>query len=162
MDLTDDQKQKVKEWVSQGLNLSQIQQKLAEEFQLSLTYLDVRFLIDDLDLEIVDKKSSPSPHDDLPSAAGEPAGGPKTDDAGFADLEPAGQDGVSVELDRVTKPGSVVSGKVTFSDGKTTNWALDQTGRLMLEGADQGYKPSDADLQAFQQELSRQLQQQGF
>ncbi len=163
MDLTDEQKRKVSEWVSEGLDLSEIQQNLREEFELSLTYLDVRFLVDDLDLELKDAKRKPSAHDDLHAqpAAQQPAdSGAET--AEFADLEPAGQDGVTVEVDRVTKPGAVVSGKVTFSDGKASNWALDQTGRLVLEGADEGYKPSQEDLQAFQQELSRQLQQQGF
>ncbi len=157
MDLTEEQKQKVAAWITEGLNLSQIQQKLNEELDLPLTYLDVRFLIDDLNLEIQDKASAPSPNDDL-----KPPPATKTDEAGFADLEPAGQEGVTVELDRVTKPGAVVSGQVTFSDGKTTGWALDQMGRIMLEGAAEGYKPSPEDLQAFQQELSRQLQSQGF
>ncbi len=162
MDLTEEQKQKISEWISEGLNLSRIQQRLNEEFQLSLTYLDLRFLIDDLNLEIPDTQPKPSPHDALDSNAAAPRKEPKTDDAGFADLEPAGQDGVTVEVDRVTKPGAVVSGQVTFSDGKSSAWALDQSGRLMLEGAEEGYKPSQEDLQAFQQELSRQLQKQGF
>ena len=157
MDLTEEQKKKVADWVAEGLNLSQIQQKLREEFDLPITYLDLRFLIDDLNLEVKERQDAPSPHDDLNAKEA-----PRTDDAGFADLEPAGQDGVTVELDRVNKPGAVVSGKVTFSDGKTTGWALDQAGRIMLEGAAEGYKPSPEDLQAFQQELSRQLQEQGF
>ncbi len=162
MDLTDEQKQKVTEWVSQGLNLSDIQKKLDEEFSVSLTYLDIRFLIDDLNLEIPENEPKPSANDDLQGDGEAKPQEPKTDDSGFADLEPAGREGVAVELDRITKPGAVVSGKVTFSDGKSSNWALDQAGRLMLEGAEQGYKPSQEDLQAFQQELSRQLQQQGF
>ncbi len=162
MDLTDEQKEKIRGWLSQGLNLSQIQQKLTEEYKLALTYLDLRFLIDDLDLEIPETQPKPSPHDDLNAPPAPGSREPKTDESGFADLEPAGQDGVSVEVDRVTKPGAVVSGKVTFSDGKTTSWALDQTGRLMLEGAEAGYKPSQEDLEAFQHELSRQLQKQGF
>ncbi len=162
MDLTDEQKKHVREWLSQGMSLSEIQQKLREDFQLAITYLDLRFLIDDLNLEIPDTKPKPSAYDDLETGGARAGQEAKTDDAGFADLEPAGRDGVTVEVDRVTKPGAVVSGKVTFSDGKTTAWALDQMGRLVLEGADAGYKPSQEDLEAFQQELSRQLQKQGF
>jgi len=35
---------------------------------------------------------------------------------------PAGLSGVKVELDRVVRPGTVVSGTVTFSDGTAGKW----------------------------------------
>jgi hypothetical protein len=55
-----------------------------------------------------------------------------------------------------------VSGNVTFSDGVTGKWALDQHGRLMLDTPTKGYQPTPADVQAFQRELQVQLQRQGF
>lgn len=54
MSLTPEQKQAVASWVAAGDNLSAVQQKLREQFQLSLTYRDVRFLVDDLDLTLKD------------------------------------------------------------------------------------------------------------
>lgn len=54
MNLTPEQKQTVASWVAAGDNLSVIQKKLAEDFKLSLTYRDVRFLVDDLNLELKD------------------------------------------------------------------------------------------------------------
>ncbi len=69
---------------------------------------------------------------------------------------------VTVEIDRVLRPGSVVSGTVTFSDGVSGKWALDQTGRLMLDTGQPGYQPSAPDVQTFQRELSKQLQRHGF
>ena len=60
------------------------------------------------------------------------------------------------------RPGAVVSGTVVFSDGVTGKWALDQQGRLMLDTSQPGYKPVPADVQAFQRELSAQLQRHGF
>ncbi|MSU69464.1 MAG: hypothetical protein EXS39_01540 [Opitutaceae bacterium] len=54
MSLTPEQKQAVTGWVAAGDNLSVVQQKLSEQFQLSLTYRDVRFLVDDLNLALRD------------------------------------------------------------------------------------------------------------
>ena len=52
MSLTPEQKQTVATWVAAGDSLSTIQKKLGEHFKLSLTYMDVRFLVDDLGLEL--------------------------------------------------------------------------------------------------------------
>ena len=105
--------------------------------------MDVRFLVDDLDLDLVDeerlylmlntvlKQGATSPEDPLESK-----------DAG----------GVQVELDTVTPPGAMASGSVTFSM-TAKKWTLDQFGRLGLSGGDEGYKPSDEDVMEFQKQL---------
>src|SRR5476649_2532733 len=54
MTLTPEQQQAVSAWVAAGDNLSAVQKKLAEQFKLSMTYRDVRFLVDDLNLELKD------------------------------------------------------------------------------------------------------------
>src|SRR5437588_13045064 len=54
MTLSPEQKQAVSSWVAAGDNLSAVQKKLTEQFKLSLTYRDVRFLVDDLNLELKD------------------------------------------------------------------------------------------------------------
>src|SRR5882672_8016892 len=54
MSLTPEQKQTVASWVAAGDNLSAVQKKLADQFKISLTYRDVRFLVDDLDLALKD------------------------------------------------------------------------------------------------------------
>ena len=48
MSLTPEQKQAVASWVAAGDNLSLVQKKLTEQFKVSMTYMDVRFLVDDL------------------------------------------------------------------------------------------------------------------
>jgi hypothetical protein len=200
MPLSPEQKQAVAAWAAAGDNLAIIQKKLSEQFKLSLTYMDVRFLVDDLGLELKNTAPKVDPAADLakvrpaqpaPSekkgglldklkkavgagddVTGEP-GGPdavEDDEAGLAadnvdDLAgaaPAGAGGVKVDLDRVVRPGAVVSGSVTFSDGTSGKWAMDQSGRLMLDTGKKGYQPPAADVQTFQRELSRQLQQHGF
>src|SRR5471032_736232 len=54
MTLTPEQKTAVTSWVTAGDNLSVVQKKLTEQFKLSLTYRDVRFLVDDLELTLKD------------------------------------------------------------------------------------------------------------
>ncbi len=50
--LTPEQKQAIAGWIAAGDNLSTVQKKLSDQFKLSLTYMDVRFLVDDLGLEL--------------------------------------------------------------------------------------------------------------
>ena len=64
---------------------------------------------------------------------------------------------VRVTVDVVTVPGTMVSGKVTFTDGVTAGWYLDQMGQLGLSGVDRTYQPPEADVAAFQRELQRAL-----
>jgi hypothetical protein len=197
MSLTPEQKQAVAGWVAAGDNLSAIQKKLVEQFKLSLTYRDVRFLVDDLDLSLKDAAPKVDTSDVSKAAAaaptsaaadragkkgfldkakeklglgkGETAGEeaePVGDefDEGAEELPPAGGGNVKVEVDKVTLiPGAVASGSVTFSDGVTGKWIVDQYGRPgFTEVSQPGYRPTPQDGQAFMRELSRTLQQRGF
>ena len=188
MSLTAEQKQTVASWVAAGDNLSAVQKKLSEQFKVSMTYRDVRFLVDDLNLELKDpapkvdtsdvSKGAPPKApakkgiiDQLKEKVGLAPGAVEEDDLPPEDLpeaaedfpaEPAGAGSVVVDLDRIVRPGFMVSGGVTFSDGVNGKWALDQQGRLMLETPQKGYQPSPTDVQAFQRELQLQLQKQGF
>ena len=69
---------------------------------------------------------------------------------------------VSLNVDQIARPGAMVSGKVTFSDGKGAEWYFDQSGRLGLVPQEQGYRPSAADLQQFQAALDSELSKLGF
>jgi len=157
--LTDIQKTTVKTWIEEGCGLNDIQRRLASEFQLNLTYMDVRFLIIDLGLAVKEKKvAEPIQNLKAPAAAAPAAGsaaplGPDSDLAGG---------GLQVDVDRITRPGSVISGTVTFSDGVAAKWMLDQQGRLGLDAGKPGYRPSQEDLQEFQMILSQKLQSQGY
>ncbi len=74
----------------------------------------------------------------------------------------AGAGKVKVKVDQIARPGAVASGSVTFSDGNTASWYLDQFGRLGLAPQKQGYKPPATDLQEFQVELQNELAKMGF
>src|SRR2546428_11697321 len=118
MNLDESQKKKVSAWIAEGLKLSDIQKRLAAELNLSLTYMDVRLLVDDLKLTPKDverakpvEKTAAQTGVVSDSATGV---GPSTPQAG---KKKGGTGGVSVSVDQVARPGSVVSGSVTFSDG---------------------------------------------
>ena len=70
--------------------------------------------------------------------------------------------GVAVTVDQLTRPGAIVSGKVTFSDGNIADWYLDQMGRLGLAPQKQGYRPPAADVQQFQAALETELSRLGL
>ena len=164
MTLDDTQKQKVSQWIEEGLKLSEVQDRLSREFGLRLTYMEVRFLMDDLGMKLKDKpREAPA---DLSAAKATPPGAPqKLAPQPPGTAEPPGAapgSRVSVAVDQVARPGMLVSGKVTFSDGKVAEWYLDQMGRLGLSPREQGYKPSQDDLMDFQAELQNELARLGF
>lgn len=146
MSLTEDQRASISKWIEEGASLSDIQKRLKEEFQLSLTYLETRLLADDLKLRL---KEPERPIEPLPL--------PTPDKAASA---PGGK--VSVTIDQITRPGAMVSGRATFSDGQSAEWYLDQTGRLGLNPSTPGYRPSQQDVMDFQIELEKLARSQGF
>ncbi|MDP3070513.1 MAG: hypothetical protein Q8N18_09505 [Opitutaceae bacterium] len=196
MSLTPEQKAAVSTWVAAGDNLSAVQKKIIEQFKVSMTYRDVRFLVDDLNLELKDpapkvdtsdvsktpppvakpaaekpaaKKSPLEKAENLPAAAAD-AEAELADDPDALPPEdeleelPVGDSTVTVTVDKVTLiPGALAAGTVTFSDGVTGKWVIDQQYRPgFTEISQPGYRPSPADAQAFMQELSAQLQKRGF
>jgi hypothetical protein len=163
MNLNDAQKQRVAEWISQGLKLSDIQKRLADEFNLRLTYMDVRLLVDDLKLVPKDVERAKAPTPPTVPAPSAPPAKPISPLAGPAAPTPASPGSKpAVKVDTMTRPGAMVSGQVTFTDGQQAEWYIDQLGRLGIAAAKPGYKPPAADLQAFQLELEKELQKLGF
>jgi hypothetical protein len=158
MKLDDAQKQKVREWIEAGLSLSDIQNKLSAELEIRMTYMEVRFLVDDLGVKLKDKPVESAPPEFKPS----PAASEGKEKPAQATKEPGRAGGVTVVVDQVMRPGALVSGKVTFSDGKTADWYLDQMGRLGLVPKEKDYKPSQEDVMEFQTELQGELARQGF
>jgi hypothetical protein len=90
MTLTPEQQQAVSGWITAGDNLSAVQKKLAEQFQISMTYRDVRFLVDDLNLALKDPApkvdtSDVSKAQAVKPAASEPGRAAPAEKKGFFD-----------------------------------------------------------------------------
>jgi hypothetical protein len=162
MNLDEAQRKTVAGWIEQGLKLSEIQTKIGKEMGVTMTYMDVRFLIDDLKLQPKDPPPvAPAVIAPAPAAAGSgpaPVAPLAPEPAGV----PAGPGGVSVTVDQIARPGAVVSGRVKFSDGQGGAWLIDQMGRPGLVTDQQGYRPSPADIAEFQVQLQNELARMGF
>lgn len=152
MNLSEEHKKLVTSWIAAGASLSDVQRRLKEECQIGLTYMEVRFLVDDLNLQL---NEQPKQSEAVARLAEAKEQGEQERENAAA---PVPTSGVQVTLDTITKPQALVSGKVTFSDGETAEWMLDQTGRLGLNPSKPGYRPSQADIMSFQQELQRVVQ----
>jgi len=171
MTLDDSQKQAVRQWIDDGLKVADIQKKLADEFDISMTYMELRFLVADLgvlpkDPEPETPEETPTPEPEaIPSPEAEPPVPPANDLGELVDdgTDAAPQAGkVSISIDQLARPGMLVSGKVTFSDHQTAGWYLDQFGQLGLSPEQEGYKPSQTDLMEFQMALQSELSRKGF
>jgi hypothetical protein len=162
MNLDEAQRKKVAEWIGQGLKLSDIQNRLMSELGIGMTYMDVRLLVDDLKLtpkDIEPVKPRPSALT-APASESKPQPGARQSPASPAGT--SGPGGVSLSVDQIARPGAMVSGKVTFSDGNTAAWHFDQTGRLGLIPQVTGYRPPAADLQQFKVALEAELAKLGY
>ena len=140
--LSEEQKQALAKWAEEGASIADLQRRLKEEFSLSATYMDTRFLVLDLGLEIQEPE---------PEKEAEPAAEPEA----VAEDEAQGpaEGGVAVTVDEVAVPNALVSGKVVFSDGEKAIWMLDQMGRPSLDPDTAGYRPSEEDIMDFQVKL---------
>lgn len=157
----DEQKREVARWVAEGMGLSDIQKKINVDFSVVMTYMDVRFLVDDLDLTLVDEEEAVSNEDGTNEDGTDADGVPNPAPEDSPQESKAGA-GVQVELDTVNPPGSMASGSVVFSDGERKTWTVDQFGRLALSGGAEDYKPSEGDIAEFQKELDSALRGKGI
>jgi hypothetical protein len=139
--LTPDQVASLKQRATEGASMSDLQRHLKEDFGHTLTYMDTRFLILDLGIELIEETKAEDKKEEV---------------------KPVPTGVVNVTMDTLTLPGAMVSGKVTFSDGETAVWMLDQTGRPGLDPDTPGYRPSQEDVMEFQVQLRALIEKSGY
>ena len=122
--LSDEQIATIRSWAEDGDQLSDIQKRLGDELEIKVTYLETRFLLEDLGIEL---QTEPEPEEEEEEATEE---SPEADAAEGAEDETAGEGGVSVTVDKIQRPGAVISGRVDFGGGKTSAWWIDQNGSV--------------------------------
>lgn len=138
--LSDDQKNAIRQWAAEGAQMAEIQKRMNDLWQIRVTYMDTRFLILDLGITLkTEVKEEPQ----------------KEEPAAETDLD-AEAGAVRVSRDEIVIPGMMFSGKVQFSDGEKALWYVDESGRLGLDPDTSGYRPTQDDIVAFQTQL-RQL-----
>lgn len=131
--LTDDQSAQIKSWAAAGAQLADIQKKMNEELGIKITYMDTRFAVADLGIELVKEevKVEPKPEEVVKVPTGR----------------------VEATVDEVVRVGALRSGTVSFSDGEKALWMIDQEGRLTLDADTAGYNPDEEDVIKFQEQL---------
>jgi hypothetical protein len=180
MQLTDPQKDSVRQWAAAGASLSEIQTRLADELGLRMSFMDVRLLVLDLQVAIREKRSAEPPKPQAPVTADKPAEDdtPAGDDLDEEELSPeelaeldalekaepapAAKGGVTVEVSRLAQPGLALTGDVTFSDGVKAHWGITNRGELSLSAPDPAYRPTPEDVRDFQVKLRSLLSRQGY
>lgn len=143
--LSDDQKSSLHAWAAEGASIAELQKRIKEDFGIAITYMDARFLVLDLGIELRDspKEEAQPPLEDAPA-------------------KPVPTGVVTVTMDSLALPGALVSGKVSFSDGETAIWMLDQYGRPGLDADTPGYRPSPEDIVEFQKQLAELVRKSGY
>lgn len=154
MNFTKEQIVTIAQWVNDGATLADLQARIANEMGVKMTYMDVRFLVDDLDLTLADNKLE-VPQESVPAATENPV--PAENNS-----VPAATGSVSISVDPVQQAGVIVGGNVTFSDGNSGQWMIDGQGRLGLDGFAEGYQPTPEDVKQFQILLKQELTKLGY
>ena len=187
MGITVQQKDAVAAWFAAGASLDEIQKRIKTEFGVHMTYLDVRLLVAELpqpeekaeEVGVAEEEGDKTPRTpktprtepldndrefaDGPDGRPEDDGVPIPEDGENADSNEAQTvSAPTVTIDALMLPGTIASGDVTFSDGKTGKWYLDQMGRLGIGNLPEGYRPSPTDAALFQQQLMGLLQAKGL
>lgn len=135
--------------IAEGISLSDIQNEVNEKFQLSMTYMDIRILAAGLDIDWQAKAAAKAEEEKKEEEETAP------EEAAPAEAPAAPADGQTVvEISKLMRPGTALSGSVKFASGSTADWYIDQTGRLGLENL-VGNQPTQEDIQQFQVELEK-------
>ena len=134
----------VAQCLQNGMSLSDIQKLLASDHDMRMTYLDLRLLAAELDVDW-EALEPEAPAEDL---------SPET--ALDAEPEPA-LGSTAVTVSKLVRPGAAMSGSVTFASGAKAEWYVDSMGRLGLNPDDDSSQPTQDDIQDFQVELQKQM-----
>ena len=160
----DERKRIVGELLTKGQTLSQIQDFLHKEKNDPITYMELRLLLSEMpDAKLPEKEVRKTV---LPASTISPAGAgakaaPKDGTPPPSARETTTGGRLSISVDQMPAPGSMLSGYARFSSGAKAHWFLDEMGRLGIEPELGTGKPTQADMQEFSNELRRLLQQTG-
>ena len=127
MKLTEDQISTIKSWIESGDDLGKIQNQILpknESFDINLTYLETRFLLSDLDIELKEEEEEEPENDhsetiDENDAVAESPDEIDKEQTGSEDLKDESAEdphstNVSVSVDSITQPQCVISRQSDF------------------------------------------------
>lgn len=130
------------EKIAENISLSDIQTMVNEKFNTRMTFMDIRILASELEVDwrSEQEKNPPEPETE------ENAEDEKTEDDAPRKT--------TVELNKIVRPGAIASGTVNFASGVYAEWYIDNSGRLGLDKV-VGGKPTEQDIEDFQVEMQK-------
>ena len=140
--LSSEQIAQLKQWAADGLDLNAMQKRMNEEMDLRLTYMDARFLLLDLHIDLVAPKPAEEDKKQTPFSAEIPL--------------PTGV--TQVTIDEITPPHALLCGKVNFMSGARGTWSIDKMGRI--DWTPTSGEPTADDIKSFESELQKVLRSQ--
>ena len=129
------------EKIAENISLSEIQSMVNEKFNTRMTFMDIRILASELEIDWQAGEVEEATAEEAPAAAENE----KTEDT------PAK---TTVELNKIVRPGAIASGSVHFASGVYAEWYIDNSGRLGLDKVTGG-KPTEQDIDDFQVEMQK-------
>ena len=147
------------EKIAAGVSLSEIQNMVNAEFKQNLTYMDIRIMASELEIDWqqLNPKKEAAVEDVTAVEAPAPAETPAPDAS--AEAAAPGMPDLSdtkIEISKIARPGMMFSGSVTLANGSTADWYLDNMGRLGVDNL-QGDQPGQEDIEKFQMALQIEL-----
>ena len=143
--LTQKQIAAITKMAGEEYDLNNVQKRMVEELGLKLTCMDVRFLLQDLNVNL----KQPEPEPVAPAAEA-----PQPTQAAAAAMGP-GVARTVVSVSDITPPTAIVAGTVSFASGAKGTWEMDRTGRLNWEPTEG--EPTPTDMREFATELKKVL-----
>lgn len=129
------------ERIAENIPLSEIQSMVNEKFNTRMTFMDIRILASELEIDWQANEAEDTQEEDA-----------EVDDkAEKAEDTPAK---TTVELNKIVRPGAIASGSVNFASGVYAEWYIDNSGRLGLDKV-VGGKPTEQDIEDFQVEMQK-------
>lgn len=158
-----ERKQIIAQLLKEGRKLSDIQDYLRKEKGDAITYMELRMLLAEMEAKLPDQPSEHfTPLKESPiTAKTQPPPGGKGQPAPLESPKKAGgpRGKTSVAVDHAPPHGAVLSGRVNFGSGAKALWIMDEMGRIGLEPELGSGRPDQQDMQEFQDELRKIIEQ---
>ena len=137
----------IKSQLDQGVTLSDVQKLLEKEHDHRMTYMDLRLISSELEVnwQVID---------------GVPEEPVEEEGSQVVDATVVGE--TQINVSKLTRPGAMMHGDVTFQSGGTADWHVDSMGRLGLNPTGGSAEPNEEDIADFQEKLQVMLQRSGM
>ena len=132
------------EKIAENVSLSDIQTMVNEKFNAHMTFMDIRILASELEVDWRSEAEKNPPSEEEKDPADAENNGNAADVPGKT----------TVELNKIVRPGALASGSVHFASGVYAEWYIDNSGRMGLDKVTGG-KPTEQDIEDFQVEMQK-------